>query len=164
MASDWRESLQRQKLDKMSTAEWFPDGKPKTLEEVKRRAVQFVRVDGGPAFLACLNILEVPSKVRGPIFARWLDEGSPSMSVFAPYAAYVTGVQLFFRLAVSVDLISGQRASHTADMGKWRIFSPEVEEREKARRAEGRATKEDKVTASIVRDTPNGTESGSQSG
>lgn len=61
-------------------------------------------------------MLRVPRAPRGPIFLRWLDSGAPPIAVFAPYAAYVATVQLFFQLAVSLDLISGDRPSNAADI------------------------------------------------
>ena len=115
-ARDWREALRRQRVRRMSVAELFPQGRPRTLEQVKAYADGYVRQQGGPAFMTALNILRVPRAPRGAIFLRWLAAGAPPIARFAPYAAYVATVQLFFQLSVSLDLISGDRASNAADI------------------------------------------------
>ncbi len=116
IAREWRDSLQRQRLDKMDLGKIFRDGKrPRTLIEVKAYADWFVRQSQN-AFLAALNVLGVPPLHRGRIFRRWLDAGAPSIASFAPYAAYVASVMMFFRVAVAADLISRERASNAADI------------------------------------------------
>ena len=52
----------------------------------------------------------------GRSFCGWLDVGAPSIYEFAPYAAYVATVRLFFQLAVTFDLISGERPGNVADI------------------------------------------------
>jgi hypothetical protein len=116
MARGWRESLQRQKLPKMNVKEMFRDiPRPRTLGEVKAYAEMFVRQRGRP-FASALDLLRVHPIDRAAVFQRWLDAGAPPLATFAPYAAYVATVQLFFRLAVSLDLISGDRPSNSADI------------------------------------------------
>ena len=116
MARAWRENLQRQPLAKLPVTAIFGEQRPKDRREVKQWAEAVVRREGGPAFLFALNALEVPPQQRGPIFARWLKEGTPPISRFAPYAAFVLTIQVYFRLAVSLDLESHERASHSADI------------------------------------------------
>ena len=88
-AKGWRDSLREQAFPKMSARAMFPNGKPKTLAEVKDLAEQYVQHGDGRTFLSCLDILDVPSANRGLIFERWLAGGAPAISEFAPYAAYV---------------------------------------------------------------------------
>jgi hypothetical protein len=116
IARDWREALQQQPLPKLPVDEMFRGRRPKDLAEVKRWGDAIVRRSGGPAFLFSLNALGVPSIHRGPIFERWLAMGAPPISVFAPYAAFVLTVLVYFRLAVSFGFESGERASHGADI------------------------------------------------
>jgi len=67
----------------------------------------------------------VPRALRATIFLRWLDSGSPPIAAFAQYAAYVASVQFFFQLAVSSDLISGDRASNAADIASFQGSLPD---------------------------------------
>jgi hypothetical protein len=117
MAKQWRESLRRQRLRKMNVKQIFEQiPLPRSLEEVRDYAEAFTQQEGGPAFASALTLLRVPRAYRGPTFLRWLDAGTPPIASFAPYAAYVTAVQLFFQLAVSLDLISGDRPSNAVDI------------------------------------------------
>jgi hypothetical protein len=116
-AKQWREALREQQVRKLDVQQTFPGWKrPRTLEEVKRYAAAYVGRKGGPAFLSALNPLAIDGASRGQIFLEWLNCGAPPITVFAPYAAYVVTVQLFFELAVSWDLISGDRPSNAADI------------------------------------------------
>lgn len=116
MAREWRESLRRQTLHKMDVKEMFRNiPRPRTLMDVKRCAEVFVR-QPGQAFPSALDLLRVPSSFRARIYQRWLYESAPPLAAFAPYAAYVATVQMFFRVAVSLDLISGDRPSNSADI------------------------------------------------
>ena len=116
IAKHWRQSLKRHRIRKMNVKEIFQHvSRPRTLQEVKRYADDFMQ-QGGRAFQSALDVLRVPRAPRAPIFLHWLDSGAPPIAVFAPYAAYVATVQLFFQLAVSLDLISGDRPSNAADI------------------------------------------------
>ncbi len=116
IARNWRAALEQQRLERTDLGKFFRDGRrPHTLDEVKAYADWFVR-QRRSAFLAALNILDVPPRPRGRIVELWLDSGAPSIAEFAPYAAYVTSVLMFFRVAVAADLISCERASNSADI------------------------------------------------
>ena len=115
-AREWREALSRQPQPALPVREMFGGRRPKDLVEVKAWADAIVDRTGGPAFLFALNALGVPAGPRGQILARWLHLGAPSILRFAPYAAFVLGIQTFFRLAVSFGFESGERASHNADI------------------------------------------------
>jgi len=117
IAKHWRESLQELKIRKLDVNAMFAEvPRPRSLEDVRDYAAGFARQADGPSFLAALNTLQVPAGPRGTIFQRWLEHGSPSLGAFAPYAAHVLTVQVFFELAVSLGLISGDRPSNAADM------------------------------------------------
>lgn len=116
IAKWWRESLRRQRIRKMNVTNIFRNiPRPSTLEQVKYYADAFMQ-RGGRNFQFALDLLRIPRGPRARIFLRWLDSGAPPIAVFAPYAAYVATVQLFFQLAVSLDLISGDRPSNVADI------------------------------------------------
>lgn len=116
IAREWRERLKSQRLGKMDLSRVFQDGRrPRSLLEAKEYGDWFVRQRRG-AFLASLNVLGVPPLHRGRIFQRWLECGAPSIAELAPYAAYVASVMTFFQVAVAADLISGERASNSADI------------------------------------------------
>ena len=61
-------------------------------------------------------LLNVPAELQPSIYGRWWQAGSPLLHDFAPYAAHVLTVELFFHLALSADLISKDRASNKADI------------------------------------------------
>ncbi|CAM2919893.1 Uncharacterised protein [Legionella steigerwaltii] len=50
------------------------------------------------------------------IFARWNSSGNMPLSRYAPYAAYVATVELFFYILIASNLESGERNSHLMDM------------------------------------------------
>jgi hypothetical protein len=66
-------------------------------------------------FLA-FAVLGIPPEGQLWIFRRWLEFGTTSLEKFAPYAAHVVKVDLFFHLALSADLISRDRPSNRADI------------------------------------------------
>jgi hypothetical protein len=116
IAREWREALRRQTFRRMNVKEMFRTiPRPRTLEDVKRYAESFI-AQRGEAFAFALDLLRVPSQYRANIFQRWLSGGAPALTSFAPYAAYVATVELFFQLAVSLDLISGDRPSNSIDI------------------------------------------------
>jgi hypothetical protein len=61
-------------------------------------------------------LLNVPVELQPSVYGRWWQAGSPFLGDFAPYAAHVLTVELFFHLALSADLISKDRASNKADI------------------------------------------------
>ena len=116
IAKQWRENLRAHQIRKVDPARFFPQNRPRTFAEVKLYADAYIRREGGQAFVSALNLLSVPQADRGPVLSRWLDLGSPPISLFAPYAAYVATVTLFFELAVSLSMISDQRPSNAVDI------------------------------------------------
>ncbi|OUL91750.1 hypothetical protein, partial [Paraburkholderia hospita] len=67
-------------------------------------------------FDAMLTVLEVPERLRRHVKDRWKRLKQPPLSVFAPYAAHVLKVEIFFRIGLGAHLISSDRASHRVDM------------------------------------------------
>ena len=60
--------------------------------------------------------LDVPTHLHRPILERWgIDQNRP-LAAYAPYAAYVLVVELFFQIALAANLISAERASNRVDI------------------------------------------------
>lgn len=92
--------------------------KPRSLKEVK------ALVDGWlnePTFSermigATFQMQGIPHEAWPDIFTRWEAEGRPVLPVFAPYAAHVMSVDLFFAVALASDQIGRGRPTHRIDM------------------------------------------------
>jgi hypothetical protein len=65
--------------------------------------------------LACL-LLRVPSHMYSKILEIWSGQGKPPLARYAPYAAYVTTVEIFFHIALAANLISTDRPSNLLDV------------------------------------------------
>lgn len=63
-----------------------------------------------------LEVLEIPENFRPYIKDRWKRKGKPPLRMFAPYAAHVLRVELFFRIALGANLISSGRPSNKIDI------------------------------------------------
>ena len=90
----------------------------RTLQEAKAWSEKFVRGDGRryTTLRAACELLDVPDELVPRIIARWKDAGGPALPDFAPYAAHLLRIDLFFLLALGADLISKSRASNRIDM------------------------------------------------
>jgi len=62
------------------------------------------------------SFLNVPDHLRGQIFKEWSLAGFPPLASYAPFAAHVLTVELFFQIALAANLISTERASNRADI------------------------------------------------
>lgn len=60
--------------------------------------------------------LTLPKGIQVSILKRWISHGSPPLHEFAPYAAYVLSVEVFFHIAVGANLISPDRHSNRTDI------------------------------------------------
>jgi hypothetical protein len=67
-------------------------------------------------FDGMLEVLDVPHQLRAYIKERWKHKGKSLMRVFAPYAAHVLRVDLFFRAALGANLVASTRPSHQVDI------------------------------------------------
>lgn len=121
IARQWRESLDQ--MDLQATYDRFRpfmkgENAPRDFGEIRmlvHRALSNPGASEGLLQLAFL-LLGVPYELWGRIFERWKNAGGPPFSVFAPYAAHVLSVDLFFALGLAADLISRDRPSNRADM------------------------------------------------
>lgn len=62
------------------------------------------------------SFLNVPTHLRGKILHEWSSAGFPPLASYAPFAAHVLTVELFFQIALAANLISAERASNRADI------------------------------------------------
>lgn len=121
-ARSWRQALAGVNLDGIVRGLLGADGKPlkfcKSLDEAKRVAEELVaRSPNRTAVMRLvLEILQVPRERHQQIAERWSVLGYKALSEFAPYAAHVVTVEVFFQLAVSSRLIGAGRASNRADI------------------------------------------------
>lgn len=118
LAEEWRISLGG--IDLKSLARRFAAlrGKrtmPRSFEDARNMAREIVTTAGETyRRLALLLAFHVDPPFHKPIVERWKSAGSPSLQAYAPYAAYVFEVDVFFFLAVEAGLI-GSRVSNRTD-------------------------------------------------
>ena len=62
------------------------------------------------------SFVHVPTHLQGEILHRWSSAGFPPLATYAPFAAHVLKVELFFQIALAANLISAERASNRADI------------------------------------------------
>ncbi|MBN4077964.1 hypothetical protein JYT29_01400 [Nitrospina gracilis] len=117
-ATHWRESISN--LDLSSIKKNF---KPleeglknfKTFEEILWFVDTILNNNPEMVLMSALHYLKVPANRHAHIYARWSNIGRPPFTSFAPYAAHVLRVDLFFMSLISRNLISDQRPSHLID-------------------------------------------------
>jgi hypothetical protein len=88
------------------------------LEQVKKFVDHFMRGDRFRFSIlkAALTQLGIPSSYWPEIIKRWKATGGVPLPQFAPYAAHVLSVDLFFDTAVATGHISAERASNRVDI------------------------------------------------
>lgn len=60
--------------------------------------------------------LDINQENQRRIAERWKGLGYPPLDAYAPYAAYVLGIEIFFQVALSAELIGTRRASNRVDI------------------------------------------------
>lgn len=121
-AQVWRASLASLDLkavaDSMKTLGVNPQT-CKSLEEAKQLADALVQSRDKPfdRMKLALLFLDIPREYERPILERWSQAGYPALSVYAPYAAHVLNVEVFFQIALAAGHISSERPSNRVDIG-----------------------------------------------
>ncbi len=120
-AQNWRNQLKS--LDLNNIAKLFRlvgfDGKScKNLEEAFASSEKIVTSTGQADKKLELLILffNIPYQYHRIIWERWISLKLISLIEFAPYAAYVFKVELFFQIALAANLISTERPSNRTDI------------------------------------------------
>jgi hypothetical protein len=121
-ASIWRRSLTTLDLDAISRSfrEIGIGGESsRTLVEAKEVASRVVADSGKAQQLISLALLFLGASPQQQtrILAQWAEADSPPIASYAPYAAYVLTVEMFFQIALSASLISSARPSNRVDIG-----------------------------------------------
>lgn len=116
-AKAWRRALAG--LDLGSTKARLIGGERiRDLTGAKRAADEILRRDGERYAVLqwALDALQIPPGARRDIMLRWKAAGGPHLVDFAPYAAHVFAVDLFFALAMGSGLESSERPTHKVDI------------------------------------------------
>ncbi len=90
----------------------------KSLEQAKQLAESVINRRSRPIerMKMALISLNVPEGLRERIVRKWLLNDNPPLVKYAPYAAYVLTVVLFFKIAIAANLISNERPSNRTDI------------------------------------------------
>jgi len=89
-----------------------------TLQQAKAVADGVVNARDNPRerIELALLFLNVPQECHGEIVERWRTAGYPSLATYAPYAAYVLTIEIFFQVALAAHLIASERPSNRVDI------------------------------------------------
>jgi len=117
----WRQALSTLDLDALGAAfrAIGVDGKScKSLDDAYSIACSIVNGRDKPFDRMKLAILffSVSPELQRPLLERWSIAGYPALSQYAPYAAYVLTVEIFFQLAIAANHISSARPSNRTDI------------------------------------------------
>lgn len=90
----------------------------KSLDEAKSMVDTIVRTKHNPLDLIKLAFLflGIPRQFEQVILEKWGATGYPPLSVYAPFAAHVLTVEIFFQIALGAHLISTERSSNRVDI------------------------------------------------
>lgn len=113
----WRSALSELDLDN-TRVRMIGGAKIRDLADAKRAAEEIVRQNEERYFVLrlALDRLQIPNQFWGDIIRRWKAEDGPRLVDFAPYAAYVLTVEMFFSFATGAGLESTERQSHKIDL------------------------------------------------
>ena len=120
-ASYWRSQLSKMDLTtipKLLTFWKDFNKRCKTLKEVHNLVLDFINSKKASLLRLeiFLRLLEVSPKKESKVRSRWVKLGYPSAFEFAPYAAYVISIIIFFQLSIRSGLIDPNRASNLTDI------------------------------------------------
>lgn len=119
-AQNWRKSVSNLDLKRM--ADIFKkmgihSRKCKSLEDARNHAKEIVREPKAYDQMAlAVLFLNVPHEHQQRIVRNWQIQGLKPIGVYAPYAAFVLEIELFFQIGISSGLISTERPSNRIDI------------------------------------------------
>jgi hypothetical protein len=120
-ARGWREMLTT--LDLPSTAArmralGITSKECKTVEQAHAIAVELIQSRTQPFEQMALlfSFIDIPPELQRPILQRWSIDQYRPLAEYAPYAAHVLAVELFFQISLAANLISDGRASNRVDI------------------------------------------------
>ena len=91
----------------------------KTLKEAHAIATALVHGRDKPFDQMALlfTFVDIPRELTEPILQRWAIAQYRPLATYAPYAAHVLTVEIFFQIALAASLISADRPSNRVDIG-----------------------------------------------
>ncbi|MHA7681980.1 hypothetical protein [Cupriavidus sp. PET2-C1] len=91
----------------------------KTVDQAHQIATTLVHSNSRPFELMGLlfTFVDIPHQLHRPILERWSIDQYRPLAQYAPYAAHVLSVELFFQICIAANLISTERASNRIDIG-----------------------------------------------
>lgn len=95
------------------------DGKTcRTLEDAKAIADAFIWDSKNPIdrIRLAITFLKIPRHLHSKIIHRFSIANYPLLANYAPYAAYVLSVEIFFQISLAANLISVDRPSNRTDI------------------------------------------------
>jgi hypothetical protein len=122
-AQMWRTSLNNLDLAGIAAgiqAMGITPGNCRSLQDAKAIVDKSLERDDAGAvdqLNLALGLLEIPPEYDFRLLGRWATHGRRSLRRFAPYAAHVVAVELFFRIALGAALIGTADANNRTDMG-----------------------------------------------
>ena len=120
-AAGWRRTLEEADMDEIAKGirKMGVDGKRCTsLAQAKNMAQAFVQSSTKPIerLGTAVEFFQIPRRHHAALIETWKNRGQPTLATFAPYAAHVLMVEMFFHLAVAARLISPDRPSNRTDI------------------------------------------------
>lgn len=121
-ARSWRESLASMNLRAVADGIAAIDADARfcrSLAEAKVFAEDLVsnKLDPFAQLRLASIVFDLPPQLLDAAIERWLGKGAPALRAYAPYAAYLLTVELFFQVALASSLISADRPSNRCDVG-----------------------------------------------
>jgi len=120
-ASEWREALATLPVDAIWEAMrsiGIGGESSRSLEDARRTAAQTVSDASKTRELLdlCSLFLGMSGEMTDQAVAAWRSAGEPPFAQYAPYAAHVLSVEIFFQVAVAASLIARERPSNRTDI------------------------------------------------
>ena len=127
-ATGWRKILEAADLNEIAKGlrRLGVDGKScNSLEQAKEMAQEIVDSSSNPyeRLEMAVQFFHIPQQHYSTLIERWKALGQPVISAFAPYAAYVLTVEIFFHISVAANLISSERPSNRTDIAIPVLFA-----------------------------------------
>jgi len=119
VASEWRQALTKPNFDFYISLvkRDIPEGiKFSNMENVKTYVDKVVESKYHQFIYLALDALDIPEKFRRDIRERWSKTRPLPFNEFAPYAAYVLSLNIFFYLCLDKSFISKERPSNLVDL------------------------------------------------
>ena len=120
-AAGWRKALAELDLKRVASELQMlgiEKKKCRTLEEARDFAREIVNGNDRPhaRFAPASLLFHIALHLHPRLVERWRGAGQPTFDKFAPYAAFVMTIEVFFRVAMASGLIGTDRVSNRTDI------------------------------------------------